>query len=55
MRLALETFIVQGVTTTIPFLGTLMNHPRFISGEVHTKFLEQEGADLFKPAPDAKS
>ncbi len=47
MRLALETFIIQGVTTTIPFLGTLMNHPRFVAGDVHTKFLEQEGADLF--------
>ena len=48
MRLALETFIIQGVTTTIPFLGTLMDHPLFIKGEVHTKFLEKEGADLFK-------
>ena len=47
MRLALETFIIQGVTTTIPFLGTLMDHPNFIAGDVHTKFLEQEGADLF--------
>jgi acetyl/propionyl-CoA carboxylase alpha subunit len=47
MRLALETFIIQGVTTTIPFLGALMDHPRFIEGDVHTKFLEQEGADLF--------
>ena len=48
MRLALDTFIVEGITTTIPFLGTLMNHPKFIEGDIHTKFLEQEGADLFK-------
>ena len=47
MRLALDTFIVEGVTTTIPFLGALMNHPKFIAGDVHTKFLEKEGADLF--------
>ena len=47
MRLALETFIIQGVTTTIPFLGTLMQHPKFVEGDVHTKFLEKEGADLF--------
>jgi acetyl-CoA carboxylase biotin carboxylase subunit len=47
MRLALDTFIIQGVTTTIPFLGTLMNHPKFVEGDVHTKFLEQEGLDLF--------
>jgi acetyl-CoA carboxylase biotin carboxylase subunit len=48
MRLALDTFIIQGVTTTIPFLGTLMNHPKFVEGDVHTKFLEQEGASLFQ-------
>jgi len=50
MRLALDTFVIQGVTTTIPFLGTLMDHPMFIAGDVHTKFLEQEGADLFQVA-----
>jgi acetyl-CoA carboxylase, biotin carboxylase subunit len=50
MRIALDTFIIQGVTTTIPFLGTLMEHPHFVRGDVHTKFLEQEGADLFAPA-----
>ncbi len=48
MRLALDTFIIQGVTTTIPFLGTLMNHPKFVAGDVHTKFLEKEGLDLFQ-------
>ncbi len=48
MRLALDTFIIQGVTTTIPFLGLLMNHPKFVAGDVHTKFLEKEGADLFE-------
>lgn len=48
MRLALDTFIIQGVTTTIPFLGKLMAHPKFVEGDVHTKFLEKEGADLFE-------
>lgn len=47
MRLALDTFVIEGVTTTIPFLGRLMAHPGFVSGDVHTKFLEREGADLF--------
>ncbi|MFM8781311.1 MAG: acetyl-CoA carboxylase biotin carboxylase subunit [Gemmatimonadota bacterium] len=47
MRFALESFVIQGVPTTIPFLGTLMQHPHFARGDVHTKFLEQEGADLF--------
>ena len=48
MRLALDTFIVQGVTTTIPFLSRVMSHPDFVRGEVHTKFLEVEGKDLFE-------
>ncbi len=48
MRLALDTFIVQGVKTTIPFLGRVMSDPHFARGEVHTKFLEQEGAYLLK-------
>lgn len=48
MRLALDTFVIEGVTTTIPFLGKLMQHPGFVSGNVHTKFLEKEGADLFE-------
>jgi acetyl-CoA carboxylase biotin carboxylase subunit len=47
MRLALDTFIVQGVTTTIPFLLKVMSHPDFVRGDVHTKFLEVEGKDLF--------
>jgi acetyl-CoA carboxylase biotin carboxylase subunit len=47
MRLALETFIIEGPTTTIPFLGRVMHNPRFMSGDVDTKFLERE-PDLMK-------
>jgi acetyl-CoA carboxylase biotin carboxylase subunit len=46
MRLALDTFVVQGITTTIPFLSRVMADPHFMKGEVHTKFLESEGAHL---------
>jgi acetyl-CoA carboxylase biotin carboxylase subunit len=48
MRVALDTFIIQGVTTTIPFLGRVMTDPSFAKGAVHTKFLETEGAYLMK-------
>ena len=48
MELALDTFVVQGVTTTIPFLGRVMSDPHFVAGAVHTKFLEQEGAYLMR-------
>ena len=46
MRLALDTFVVQGITTTIPFLGRVMADPHFARGDVHTKFLETDGAHL---------
>ncbi len=49
MRHALESFIIEGVTTTIPFLRRVIEHPDFEAGEVDTKFLERE-TDLFKPA-----
>ena len=42
MSMALEGFIIEGVTTTIPFLGRVMRHPRFQAGDVDTKFLERE-------------
>jgi acetyl-CoA carboxylase, biotin carboxylase subunit len=50
MRQALDSFIIEGVTTTIPFLGRVMRHPDFIAGQVDTKFLEREPQLLKDPA-----
>ncbi len=47
MRVALECFVVEGVTTTIPFLARVMQNERFMRGDVDTKFLERE-PELFK-------
>jgi acetyl-CoA carboxylase biotin carboxylase subunit len=47
MHMSLETFIIQGVTTTIPFLARVMLNARFQAGDVDTKFLERE-SDLLK-------
>jgi len=47
MHVALDGFIIEGVTTTIPFLARVMQNPRFMAGQVDTKFLERE-TDLFK-------
>src|SRR5688572_22207370 len=47
MQVALESFIIEGVTTTIPFLARVMANPRFKEGAVDTKFLERE-TDLMK-------
>ena len=50
---ALDAFILEGVTTTIPFLARVVRHPDFMSGEVDTKFLERE-PQLLKPLPEAE-
>jgi acetyl-CoA carboxylase biotin carboxylase subunit len=47
MRVALESFVVEGVTTTIPFLARVMQNDRFARGDVDTKFLERE-PELFR-------
>ena len=45
---ALDSFILEGVTTTIPFLARVIRHPDFVAGNVDTKFLERE-SHLLKP------
>ena len=50
MQMALESFIVEGVTTTIPFLARVMQNRRFQSGDVDTKFLEREPDLMKEPA-----
>jgi pyruvate carboxylase len=42
MGQALDSFILEGVTTTIPFLSRVIRHPDFVAGRVDTKFLERE-------------
>ncbi|HUL70281.1 MAG TPA: acetyl-CoA carboxylase biotin carboxylase subunit [Gemmatimonadales bacterium] len=48
MRQALDSFILEGVTTTIPFLSRVIRHPDFVAGNVDTKFLERE-PELLRP------
>ena len=50
MGQALESFILEGVPTTIPFLARLIRHPDFVAGRVDTKFLERE-THLLQPEP----
>jgi acetyl-CoA carboxylase biotin carboxylase subunit len=49
MMVALESFIIEGVTTTIPFLARVMQNERFLSGDIDTKFLERESQLLKEP------
>jgi acetyl/propionyl-CoA carboxylase alpha subunit len=54
---ALREFPILGVQTNIPFLLSILDHPRFRSGDIDTGFLDTEGASLAAPAsqgiPDA--
>ncbi|MCI0432170.1 MAG: acetyl-CoA carboxylase biotin carboxylase subunit [Gemmatimonadetes bacterium] len=45
MRLALESFIIEGIHTTIPFLLDLTHDPRFVAGDFDTKFVERRFAE----------
>jgi acetyl-CoA carboxylase biotin carboxylase subunit len=45
MRLALESFIIEGIHTTIPFLLEILQTPEFIRGDVDTKFVERRMAE----------
>ena len=42
MKRALDEYVIDGVTTTIPFHQELLNHDRFLSGEISTDFVENE-------------
>ncbi len=50
MRLALDTFEVEGIGHNLPFVAAVMDHPRFISGEITTAFIAEEYPDGFKGA-----
>ena len=48
MRIALETFVVDGVHTTIPFLLQILQTQDFIKGDVDTKWVERRMAEQSK-------
>lgn len=40
LQLALDSFQVEGITTTMPFLNSLISNPDFRSGDISTSWLE---------------
>ncbi|MFN3844598.1 MAG: acetyl-CoA carboxylase biotin carboxylase subunit [Paracoccaceae bacterium] len=48
MRLALDTFEVEGIGHNLPFCSAVMEHPRFISGNITTAFIAEEFPDGFQ-------
>jgi pyruvate carboxylase len=47
MERCLQEFRIRGVKTNIPFLLNVIEHPRFLAGDVTTRFLD-ETPELFK-------
>jgi propionyl-CoA carboxylase alpha chain len=50
MRRALDRFELEGIGHNIPFLSTVMDHPRFVKGEMTTAFIAEEFPDGFHGA-----
>jgi propionyl-CoA carboxylase alpha chain len=50
MRLALDQFEVEGIGHNLPFVGAVMDHPRFVSGDITTAFIAEEYPDGFQGA-----
>ena len=56
MRLALDEFEVEGIGHNLPFLSAVMDHPKFVSGDISTAFIAQEYPEGFMGAtlPEAE-
>ena len=50
MGIALDTFEVEGIGHNLPFLSAVMDHPRFVSGNITTAFIEEEYPEGFEGA-----
>ena len=50
MSAALDGFEIEGIGHNLPFLSAVMDHPRFVSGNITTAFIEEEYPDGFEGA-----
>ena len=48
MRLALDTFEVEGIGHNLPFCSAVMEHPRFTEGAITTAFIAEEYPEGFQ-------
>jgi propionyl-CoA carboxylase alpha chain len=48
MRIALDSFEVEGIGHNLPFLSAVMDHPKFISGDMTTAFIAEEYPEGFE-------
>ena len=56
MRLALDEFELEGIGHNLPFLSAVMDHPKFVSGDISTAFIAEEYPEGFHGAtlPEAE-
>ncbi|MFA1688250.1 acetyl/propionyl/methylcrotonyl-CoA carboxylase subunit alpha [Candidatus Rickettsia barbariae] len=50
MHSALSAYIINGIAHNISFLEAVMLHPRFVSGDISTAFIQEEYPDGFSGA-----
>ncbi|MDC0864388.1 acetyl/propionyl/methylcrotonyl-CoA carboxylase subunit alpha [Rickettsiaceae bacterium] len=50
MKSSLGSFIINGISHNISFLEALINHKKFIDGNIHTGFIDEEYPDGFSGA-----
>ncbi|MCH2095044.1 MAG: acetyl/propionyl/methylcrotonyl-CoA carboxylase subunit alpha [Rhodobacteraceae bacterium] len=48
MRVALDSFEVEGIGHNLPFVSAVMDHPKFISGDMTTAFIAEEYPEGFE-------
>ncbi|MEO1238819.1 MAG: biotin/lipoyl-containing protein, partial [Pseudomonadota bacterium] len=48
MRRALDAFEVEGIGHNLPFLSAVYDHPKFVSGDITTAFIEEEYPEGFQ-------
>jgi len=48
MRVALDSFEVEGIGHNLPFLSAVMDHPIFVAGDMTTAFIEEQFPDGFQ-------
>jgi propionyl-CoA carboxylase alpha chain len=47
MRVALDSFEVEGIGHNLPFCSAVMDHPKFVAGDMTTAFIAEEFPDGF--------
>jgi propionyl-CoA carboxylase alpha subunit len=51
MRDALDAFHIRGISHNIPFLASVLGHPRFVEGRLSTAFIEEEYPEGLQQRP----